>query len=203
MESLNGLEIACFADGAQLEAWLAEHHGRAPGVWVKIAKKSSGLPSVTPGEVIDVALCYGWIDGQRKACDATHYLQRITPRRRRSHWSQVNVGKVQALLAAGRMRAPGLAQVRAAQADGRWEAAYASQRDAMVPSDLAAALEADPAAGERFRGLGRTAQYSLILRLLRARTPDNRATQLRRALASLRAAHAADGAPGGAPDGRG
>jgi uncharacterized protein YdeI (YjbR/CyaY-like superfamily) len=119
-EARTGEDIIAFADAAQWESWLADHHARTAGVWVKIAKKRSGKPSVAVTECLDVALCYGWIDSQRKTADEDHYLQRYSPRRPNSPWSPRNVGKVEALIAAGRMREPGLAAIRAAQADGRW-----------------------------------------------------------------------------------
>ncbi len=112
-----------FADAAQWESWLADHHDTHTSIWVKIAKKGSGLPSVTLAEALDVVLCYGWIDSQRKPFDEDHYLQRYSPRRPSSPWSRINVGKAEALIAAGRMREPGLAAIRAAQADGRWNRA--------------------------------------------------------------------------------
>jgi uncharacterized protein YdeI (YjbR/CyaY-like superfamily) len=119
METLNGAEIIAFAGAAQWESWLAEHHELKTGVWLKIAKKGSGRTSVTIAEALDVALCYGWIDSQRKTYDENHYLQRYSPRRPNSSWSQINIGKVETLIAAGRMRAPGLAAVQAAKSDGR------------------------------------------------------------------------------------
>ena len=134
------MDVLDLPDADRWEAWLAAEHDVRAEVWLRIAKRHSGIPSVTAAEALDVALCYGWIDGQRRAYDDVSFLQRFSPRRRRSSWSRVNVGKVEALLAAGRMRPPGLAEVEAAQADGRWEAAYESQRTAAVPPDLAAAL---------------------------------------------------------------
>ncbi|MFM9366576.1 YdeI/OmpD-associated family protein [Streptomyces sp. Da 82-17] len=174
-----------FADFAALDAWLEQHHGVPEGLWVKVAKKGSGIPSVTAGEVNDAALCWGWITGQRKGLDASYYLQRITPRRARSQWSQVNVRRVAELAAEGRMRAPGLAEVAAAEADGRWDAAYASQKDATVPDDLRAALDADPAARRAYEKLGRTDAYLVLLPLLKARTSEERASALRRAMTRL------------------
>ena len=185
MEALDGADIVAFADAAGWEAWLADHHERTACVWVKIAKKRSGRASVTPAEALDVALCHGWIDSQRKPYDHDHYRQRYSPRRPDSSWSQVNVAKAEALVAAGRMRRPGHAAIRAAKADGRWDAAYPSQREATVPSDLAAALAHDERARDRFERLGRTQRYALLLRLMKARTPGNRAVQLRRIVESL------------------
>jgi uncharacterized protein YdeI (YjbR/CyaY-like superfamily) len=164
-------EIIAFADAGQWESWLGEHYEGTTGVWLKIAKKSSGKASITVAEALDVALCYGWIDSQRKAHDDAHYLQRYSPRRPDSSWSLVNVHKAKALIAAGRVREPGLAAIRAAQADGRWAAAYESQRTAMVPDDLAAALADNAPARERFERLNRTDQYGLFLRLIKAKTP--------------------------------
>ena len=117
------LETITCADATAWDRWLAEHHNLPTGVWLKIAKKGSGVPSVTNDEAVDVGLCWGWISGHRKALDETYFLQRYTARRPGSNWSKVNVAKVEALLAAGRMRPPGLAEVNAAKADGRWDAA--------------------------------------------------------------------------------
>ena len=155
-------------------------------MWLKLAKKGSGIPSLTSDEAVDVGLCFGWISGQRKALDDEYYLQKYVPRRPGSRWSQINVAKVEALTAAGRMRPRGLAEVDAAKADGRWEAAYASQRDAVVPPDLAAALAASPEAARAFECLGRTDRYAVILKLVTARTASARAAQLRRAITALR-----------------
>lgn len=173
-------ETRFFERAAELESWLDAHHGTRSALWIRIAKKASGIVSVGPSEVIDAAICYGWIDGQRKSCDETYYLQKITPRRPRSLWSQVNVRKVEALTAAGRMREPGLAEVRAARADGRWAAAYPSQSEATVPADLEAALAGDATAARRFEQLGKSDRYLVILRLVTARTPAVRAARLRR-----------------------
>ncbi|MEV6103177.1 YdeI/OmpD-associated family protein [Streptomyces sp. NPDC051940] len=187
METLDGLEIRFFDGPDALEAWLDAHHGRSDGIWVKIAKKSSGIPSVQPDTMLDVYLCFGWITGQRRPLDDVHYLQKLTPRRPRSQWSKVNVARVEVLTAAGRMREAGLAEVRAAQADGRWEAAYESQANATVPPDLAAALAADDRARAFFDSLNRTERYAVIVRLLRSRTPAARQKELERAVARLAA----------------
>ncbi|MFB7614543.1 YdeI family protein [Kitasatospora sp. NPDC056181] len=182
---IDGVEIIAFADAAAFESWLAEHHTRQEGVWIKLAKRKTGIPTVSSDELVDLGLCYGWISGQRKSLDAQYYLQRYVPRRPRSLWSQVNVDKVAELTAAGRMREPGLAEVRRAQQDGRWAAAYESQKSATVPPDLAAALEADPVAGRAFEALDRTARYQLILPLLQALTPGTRKARLDRAVRTL------------------
>ncbi|MEV8226910.1 YdeI/OmpD-associated family protein [Streptomyces sp. NPDC079167] len=170
-----------------MDAWLEKHHGERTELWLKIAKKNSGITSVTASEFLDAALCYGWIDGQRKSLDETYYLQRISPRRPGGSWSLVNVRKVEVLTAAGRMRGPGIAEVRAAREDGRWESAYPSQKEATVPADLAAALAAVPGAAERFERLGRTDRYLVILELLKARTPEVRAARLDRRVTKLAA----------------
>jgi uncharacterized protein YdeI (YjbR/CyaY-like superfamily) len=180
-------EVIAFRDGAEFEAWLAEHVDLSVGVWLKIAKKASGVPSLTDDEAVDIGLCFGWISGQRRALDDTYYLQKYVPRRPRSRWSQVNVRKVEALTAAGRMRPSGLAQVEAAKADGRWDAAYASQREATVPPDLAAALAASPRAAEAFAAMGRTRQFAVILDLATTRRPSTRAAHLAKAIATLEA----------------
>ncbi|RKS73584.1 uncharacterized protein YdeI (YjbR/CyaY-like superfamily) [Actinomadura pelletieri DSM 43383] len=132
-------------------------------------------------------MCYGWIDSQRKSHDEHHFLQRYSPRRKGSPWSRVNVERAEALIAAGRMRPPGLAEIDAARADGRWDAAYARQRDATVPPDLAEALAAHPEAAARFDALDKTARYLLILPLLKARTPAGRRARLTRTINDLRA----------------
>jgi uncharacterized protein YdeI (YjbR/CyaY-like superfamily) len=181
------MEALTFRDAAGWEAWLASHHGTAAEVWLRIAKKGSGEPSVTAVEADEVAICYGWIDSHRKAYDDAWFLQRFSPRRAGSAWSRVNVERVAALTAAGRMRPAGLAEVAAARADGRWDAAYASQRAAGVPDDLAAALAADATAAAAFAELGRTDRYAVALPLLKARTARGRAERLRAAVARLRA----------------
>jgi uncharacterized protein YdeI (YjbR/CyaY-like superfamily) len=174
-----------FETVAALDAWLSRHPAPHPGLWVKVAKKGSGLPSVTAADVNDVALCHGWITGRRRALDATHYLQHITPRRPGSLWSMVNVRRVAELTAEGRMRPGGVAEVEAARADGRWDAAYESQRNATVPEDLARALEDNPRAKAAFDRLGRTDRYQVMLGLLRARTPRSRVAQVSAAVARL------------------
>ncbi|MGW1818994.1 YdeI/OmpD-associated family protein [Streptomyces sp. NPDC002125] len=182
-----GGEPVLFERAELLDAWLERYHAERTGLWLKIAKKGSGIASVTAAEVVDVALCHGWIDGQRRSLDEVYYLQRISPRRRTSSWSLVNVRKVEALTAAGRMREPGLAQVHAAQEDGRWASAYESQREATVPEDLAAALAGNRVAAERFAQLGRRERYLVLLQLMTARTGKVRAARLARMTRKLEA----------------
>ncbi|WP_280268759.1 YdeI/OmpD-associated family protein [Nocardia wallacei] len=186
MDELDGVEIIAFANAEAFEGWLAEHHTRREGVWIKAAKKSSGLATITSDEMVDAGLCYGWISGQRRSLDEQYYLQKYVPRRPRSLWSRVNVDKVAMLTAAGRMREPGLAEVRKAQEDGRWAAAYESQKTATVPPDLATALRADPQAASAFEALDKTGRYLLILPLLQARTPEAGQARLTQALRALR-----------------
>ncbi len=186
-------EVLELADGDAWEAWLAEHHATAPEAWLRIAKKGSGLALLSISDALDGALCFGWIDGQRKGFDEASFLQRYCPRRARSSWSQVNVDKVVSLTAAGRMRSAGTAQVQAAQADGRWDAAYERQRTATAPDDLLAALVADPAAQAAFDALGRTEQYAVMLPVLKATTSAARATAIRRQVERLRGPVPGDG----------
>jgi uncharacterized protein YdeI (YjbR/CyaY-like superfamily) len=174
-----------FEDAARWESWLAEHHDQAAEVWIKIAKKNAPTASVTLTEALDVALCYGWIDSHRKGYDKDHYLQRYSPRRAKSAWSQVNVDKVEALIAAGRMRPAGFAAIQAAKEDGRWDAAYERQRTATIPQDLADALACNETARARYDELDRTRQYALFLRLMKARTPQSRVVQLHQIIAAL------------------
>ncbi|MFH9725237.1 YdeI family protein [Streptomyces sp. NPDC017254] len=187
MERYDGLELMTVTETAELESWLESHHADTPGVWLRIAKKDKGGTSLANPEILDCMLCFGWIDGQRKGGDGTYYFQKYTPRRARSLWSQVNVRKVAVLTEAGRMREPGFAEVRAAQADGRWAAAYPSQAEATVPDDLAAALAADEKARAFYEGLGKTDQYLVIMLLWQARTPKGRAQRLERMVAKLAA----------------
>jgi uncharacterized protein YdeI (YjbR/CyaY-like superfamily) len=182
---LDGVGVTAFGDAAAFERWLTKNHQRREGIWLKIAKKNSGRPSITSDEAVDVGLCWGWISGQRLPFDETFYLQKYVPRRSGSVWSQVNVKKVEALNAAGRMRGPGLAEVTAAEKDGRWNAAYASQRTATAPKDLLQALARNRAAGKVFAELNRTERYAIILRLIKERIPSRRATLLKRIVADL------------------
>lgn len=181
------MEMLDFPDSAAWEAWLEVHHGSDAEAWLRIAKKGSGLATISISDALDGALCFGWIDGQRKALDEVSDLQRYCPRRTRSTWSQANVEKVAALEVAGRMRPAGRAQVEAARADGRWEAAYERQSTASVPADLTAALNSDPVAAAAFGELGRTDRYAVMLPVLRATTPGRRAAAVRRPIEQLRA----------------
>ena len=179
------MELLAFASKDEFEAWLEEQHATADGVWVKVAKKGTGIPSVHPPEALDVALCFGWIDGQRKSIDATYYMQKYTPRRARSKWSKINVEKAEGLIASGAMRPSGLAEVERAKADGRWDAAYDSPSRIAVPPDLQAELDASPAAAASFAVLNSTNRYAILYRLHDAKRPETRAKRLAQFVAML------------------
>jgi len=183
--SSDELEIFLFADRGELEAWLEENGGDSDGVWLKIAKKGAPVPSVTYDEAVELALCFGWIDSQVRRFDDTHYIQRFTPRRPRGRWSKINREKAEALEAAGALRPAGAAEVEAAKADGRWEAAYEGARTAKVPDDLQAALDASPAAATFFADLDSANRYAIIWRLGDAKKPETRARRLAKFIAML------------------
>ena len=174
-----------FATPDEWEAWLAEHHAASDGVWIRFAKKGSGLPTVRYAEALDAALCFGWIDGQTKGIDETWYLQRFTPRRKRSMWSKRNREKVAALIDAGRMQPAGLAEIERAKADGRWDAAYDSPKNARVPKDLQAALDASPPAAEAFGALNGVNRYAILHRVQTAKKPETRARRIAQFVAML------------------
>jgi uncharacterized protein YdeI (YjbR/CyaY-like superfamily) len=172
------LPVLAFPDQAAFEAWLEAEGATAPGVYVKLAKKGAGVPSVTYAEIVESALCFGWIDGRSNRLDDHFYLQRMTPRRAKSVWSQKNVDAVEALTLAGRMRPAGLAAVEAARADGRWERAYAGSATITVPDDLAEALAAEPAAQKEFEVLDGANRYAVLWRVHTATTPATRAKRI-------------------------
>ena len=179
------MEPFAFRDVAEWESWLAANQAGQSEAWLLVGKRHAGAALISIEEALDVALCHGWIDGQRKAHNDVAFLQRYSRRRARSSWSRVNVVKAEALIEAGRMRPSGLAEIEAAKADGRWDAAYEPQRTAEVPSDLAAALAGDAAAGIAFESLGRSGRYAVILPLLKARTPESRAKALAQEMTRL------------------
>lgn len=173
--------IRSFRSEAAFATWLSRNHDRATELWLKIHKKDSGLPTVTTAQALDVALCWGWIDGIRKGLDERSFLQRYTPRRPKSMWSQINRDHVARLTAAGRMTPHGQRQVDAARADGRWDAAYAPMRDASVatiPDDLRAAIEANPRARRTFHRLGKGNLFALTFRTNNMKTPAGRARKI-------------------------
>lgn len=177
-------ESVLFKTAKSFETWLKKHHGDSDGLWLKIAKRGAE-PSVTYLEAVEIALCWGWIDGQKRGLDETHFLQRFTPRRARSVWSKVNVEKVAKLVAAGRMQAPGLAQVEAAKANGRWDQAYDSPRTAVEPEDLIAALEAEPSAKAFYATLNASNRYAVLWRVQTAAKPETRAKRIAQLVAML------------------
>jgi uncharacterized protein YdeI (YjbR/CyaY-like superfamily) len=179
------LPVLPFASAAAWERWLEREHGRAPGAWLKLAKKGTGIATVTYAEALDVALCFGWIDGQKRRFDASWFLQRFTPRTRTSRWSKINTEHADRLIATGRMRPAGLAQVEAARADGRWQAAYAGQRSATVPPDLQAALDEHPIAAGFFATLRGANRYAILYRVQDAKRPETRRRRIERFVAML------------------
>ena len=177
--------LLLFATPAAWEKWLAANHETARGAWLKLAKARAGNASVTYAEALDVALCYGWIDGQKGSIDARYWKQRFTPRSARSKWSQINCKKVDALIAAGRMTPAGLREVEAAKADGRWERAYAGARAAEVPEDLVAALAANKKAQKAFATLDGANRYSILYHVHDAKKPETRARRIAKYVAML------------------
>jgi uncharacterized protein YdeI (YjbR/CyaY-like superfamily) len=173
-DSHPGLNIVECADDAQWERWLQDHHAECSDAWVKIAKKGSGVTTVHYPEVLDTAICFGWIDAVRRPLDETYFLQRFTRRGPRSRWSQVNREKAEALIAAGRMRPSGHAQVEAARADGRWDAAYEPQSRASIPADFQEALDAEPEARAFFSTLRGQKRYAFLYRLHNVKTQTAR-----------------------------
>lgn len=173
-------------DVAAWRAWLDQHEDRSDGVWLVMAKKGITSPtSLGYADALQEALCSGWIDGQRKSRDENTFLQRFTPRRRTSIWSQRNVGYVEALIASGRMRERGVAEIQRAQADGRWDRAYAGQAGAEVPADLAAALEVSPTAKSTFEALSSQGRYHVLHQLMIAANPVTRARRIERFIEKL------------------
>ncbi|MDW4907094.1 YdeI/OmpD-associated family protein [Streptomyces sp. ADMS] len=178
-------EPVAFESAAAFETWLGDNHAVSPGIWLKLRKKGPGIVALDYAQALDVALCYGWIDGQKAKLDDAWWLQRFTPRRPRSKWSKINRDKVAALIEQGRMRPPGLAEIDRAKADGRWEAAYDSARTATVPDDLAAALAADPAAAAFFETLDRQNRYAILHRLQDAKRAETRVRRIEKYVAML------------------
>lgn len=184
-EERAGLPILAFPDVGHLDAFLERQPADAKGIWIKFAKQGSGVASVAKTDAIDAALCHGWIDGQLDRYDDRHWLVRFTPRRRGSRWSAVNVTRVGELIAAGRMRPAGLAQVAAARADGRWDAAYAPASTIAVPDDLALALAASPQAEAFFATLTGANRYAILYRIGAVKRPETRARKIAEFVAML------------------
>ena len=163
-----------FRNAETFYRWLGKHHDSEDELWIKIHKVNSGLESITPKEAIDVVLCWGWIDAIRKACDDKSYLQRYVPRRPKSNWSRINVENVARLIKEGRMTEYGLREVEAAQADGRWERAYASGKGLGIPDDLQAAIDAEPKARKMLASLSEQNRYALAFRMHHVKTAAGR-----------------------------
>jgi uncharacterized protein YdeI (YjbR/CyaY-like superfamily) len=180
MESSKELLILGFATQQDWEAWLVEHYADPTGIWLKIAKKATGTQSISYTEALEGALCYGWIDGQKAAFDEQYWLQKFTPRRPKSVWSQINRDKANALIEAGRMQPSGLRQVELARADGRWDAAYAGQSSATVPDDLQKALDNNPLARDFFLTLNSVNRYAIIFRVQTAKKAETRAAKIQK-----------------------
>ena len=174
-----------FRSAGAFEAWLKKHHAASDGLWLQIAKRGAAEPSITYAEAVAIALCWGWIDGQKKSLDDQHFLQRFTPRRPRSVWSKINVDKATALIEAGRMQAPGLAQVEAARADGRWARAYDGARTSEIPEDFAAALDAAPKAKAFFATIDAANRYAVLWRIQTAVKAETRARRIAQFVAML------------------
>jgi uncharacterized protein YdeI (YjbR/CyaY-like superfamily) len=187
MSADDGLPQLPFGSATEWERWLEENHAASDGVWIKMAKKDSGIDSVRYPEVLDTALCFGWIDGRREALDERYFLQRFTPRRPRSRWSLINREKVKRLTAEGRVRPAGLAEAELAKADGRWEAAYAGQGNTSIPDDLQRELDARPEAKAFFAELSSQNRYAILYRLQDAKKPETRARRLAKFVAMLEA----------------
>ena len=170
--------MLAFGSAADWEAWLESEHATSDGIWLKVGKKTASEPSVSYVEALEVALCFGWIDGQKRGFDEDYWLQRFTPRKPGSKWSKINTEKADALLAAGRMRPAGQLQADRARADGRWDAAYAGQRTSTVPDDLRAALDANPAAAAFFATISSVNRYAIIYRIGSVKRPETRVRKI-------------------------
>src|SRR3954463_12887096 len=179
------LPVHLFATRSDLEVWLENNHESSRGLWLKIAKKGSGVESVNYAEALELALCFGWIDSQKRGFDEVFFLQRFTPRRPRGKWSQVNRAKAEELIAACAMRPAGAAEVEAAKADGRWDAAYAGQRVATVPDDLRHELDRNRAPSEFFAKPDSPNRYAILYRLQEVKKPETRQRRLRKFIAML------------------
>lgn len=185
MSAKGDLPVISFASREAWESWLADEHASSSGLWLKLAKVGAGIDSVSYAEAVEVALCYGWIDGQAARYDETYWLQRFTPRRRRSKWSKINRARVTELVERGEMRSAGLAEVERAKADGRWDAAYESPSTATVPDDLRRALDDNDAARAFFATLDSTNRYAILHRIQDAKKPETRARRIAKYVAML------------------
>jgi uncharacterized protein YdeI (YjbR/CyaY-like superfamily) len=172
------LPILPFASQSKWADWLAKQHDKSAGVWMKLAKKDTGIPSATYEEALDIALCYGWIDGQKKGFDDSYWLQKFTPRGPKSIWSKINTEKAERLIASGQMKPAGLKTITAAKADGRWDQAYSSQKNISMPEDFQAALDQNKKAKSFFDTLNSANRYSFLFRIETAKKADTRAKRI-------------------------
>ena len=175
---LTELPILPFANKKKWTDWLVKQHDKSAGVWLKLAKKDSGIASVTYEEALDVALCYGWIDGQKKGFDDKYWLQKFTPRGSKSIWSKINKEKAERLIASGEMKPTGLKSIEAAKRDGRWDAAYASQKNISVPEDFQVALDKNKRAKAFFATLNSVNRYAILFRIHNAKKAETRARRI-------------------------
>lgn len=173
------IPILPFASKKKWAAWLARQHDKSAGVWLKLAKKGSDIPSVTYDEALDVALCYGWIDGQKKGFDDKHWLQKFTPRTPKSIWSKINTEKAEKLIRSGEIKPAGLKAIEAAKQDGRWDAAYESQKKISIPADFQAELDQNPKAETFFRSLNSVNRYAILFRIHQAKKAETRLKHIR------------------------
>jgi uncharacterized protein YdeI (YjbR/CyaY-like superfamily) len=185
MNLQRGEPVLAFASRAEWEAWLARQHASSNGLWLQIAKKGADAETVSYAEALDVALCFGWIDGQKGKLDDFHWLQRFTPRTLRSPWSKINRAKAEALVEKGEMRPAGLTEIERAKADGRWDRAYAGQRTAAVPDDLQRELDRNEPAREFFATLDSANRYAILYRIEEAKKPETRARRIEKYVAML------------------
>jgi uncharacterized protein YdeI (YjbR/CyaY-like superfamily) len=180
------LPVQSFSSTEEFASWLAKHHIVSSGIWIRLFKIKSGVPTITYGEALDIALCYGWIDGQKKAYDTESWLQKFTPRRRKSLWSKRNREHVERLVRSGRMEAAGIKEVEAAKADGRWDQAYESSSDLIVPTDFLNELAKNKKAEAFFKTLNKTNIYSIVWRLQTAKKSETRNKRMKSILAMLK-----------------
>lgn len=178
-------EPVLFPSPAAFARWLASCHNKSTGIWLKLAKKDGGENSVSYAEALGIALCWGWIDAQKRPLDERFWLKRFTPRRARSNWSKINCAKAEQLIRDGKMQAPGLVQVQTARSDGRWEQAYDSPKSAAVPPDLQRALDADKKASAFFKTLDGANRYAVLYRVQTAKKAETRARRIATLLAML------------------
>lgn len=182
---MSELSVVPFANQKKWTDWLAKQHDKSAGVWLKLAKKDSGIPSITYEEALDVALCYGWIDGQKKGFDNKYWLQKFTPRGAKSIWSKINTEKAERLIASGEMKPAGLKVIEAAKADGRWDAAYESQKNISIPEEFQAALDTHKKAKEAFLSLKSAERYSFLFRLHHVKKAETRSKKIQEYIAML------------------